>query len=125
MKRSPLGAVSVRPTRLMLTPLFCCCTELTNTFCTVVASPDMDSTKYTRSLFPVSPNTPGLMRETSSRASSRVTYCAPICAAHGEMLSDGGANAATCGSETSITGLNDAVRGSPEENQITISESRQ
>jgi hypothetical protein len=113
MKRSPFGAVSVRPTRLMLTPLFCCCTELTNTFCTVVASPDIDSTKYTRSLFPVSPNTPGLTRETSSRASSRVTYCAPICAAHGEMMSDSAAITAICGSANSITGLSHAVSDSP------------
>src|SRR3954470_8371471 len=125
MKRSPFGAVSVRPTRLMLTPLFCCCTELTNTFCTVVASPDIDSTKYTRSLFPVSPNTPGLTRVTSSRAATRDWYCSPICAAHGEMKSESTAITAICGKAKAITGLSQAVSGRPEPNQITVSESRQ
>jgi hypothetical protein len=66
-----------------------------------------------------------LTRETSSRASSRVTYCAPICAAHGEMTSDSAAITAICGSANSITGLSHAVSGRPEPNQITISESRQ
>ncbi len=88
MKRSPLGALSVRPVRLMLIPLLVCWVEATNTFCTVPASPDTDSTKNTRSLLEVSPNTPGLTRVTSSRASMRVAYCAAICAAHGEMNSD-------------------------------------
>ena len=54
MKRSPLGAVSVRPVRLMLTPLFCWCTELTKMFCTLRDSPETDSTKNTRSRLPVS-----------------------------------------------------------------------
>src|ERR1041384_6859432 len=67
MKRSPFGAVSVRPLRLMLTPPLPCCTDETNTFCTWFDSPDTDSTKNTRSLFAVSPNTPGVTRETSSR----------------------------------------------------------
>src|SRR2546422_3805399 len=88
MKRSPFGATSVWPVRLMLTPMRACCTEATNTFCTLLESPDTDSTKNTRSLLPVSPNTPGLTRDTSSRACTRDWYCSPICAAQGEMNSD-------------------------------------
>src|SRR5688572_26879304 len=125
MKRSPFAAVSVRPVRLMLTPLRLCCTELTNTFCTTEESPEIDSTKNTRSLLEVSPNTPGLTRETSSRASTRVAYCAAICAAHGDMNSDNAAMTAICGSANSMTGLSQAASDSPELNQITISESRQ
>src|ERR671937_531145 len=125
MKRSPLGAVSVRPLRLMLTPPLPCCTEDTNTFCTWFDSPETDSTKNTRSLFDVSPKTPGVTRETSSRDSSLVEYCEAICAAHGEMKSESAAITAICGSAKSITGFNHAVSGRPEENQITISESRQ
>src|SRR5919109_718226 len=125
MKRSPLGAVSVRPLRLMLTPPLPCCTEETNTFCTWFDSPETDSTKKTRSLLAVSPNTPGVTRETSSRDSSFVLYCEAICAAHGEMKSERAAITAICGSAKSITGLSHAVSGRPEENQITISESRQ
>src|SRR5215212_3206561 len=125
MKRSPLGATSVCPERLMLTPLLCCCTEATNTFCTVDESPEADSTKNTRSLLPVSPKTPGFTRVTSSRAATRDEYCAPIRAAHGEMKSDSTAITAICGRANSMTGFSHAVRGSPEVNQITISESRQ
>src|SRR6267143_826428 len=40
MKRSPFGATSVCPVRLMLTPMRACCTEATNTFCTLLESPD-------------------------------------------------------------------------------------
>src|ERR671925_1488036 len=125
MKRSPLGAVSVRPLRLMLTPPLPCCTEETNTFCTWFDSPDTDSTKNTRSLLAVSPNTPGVTRETSSRDSSLVEYCEAICAAHGEMKSESAAITAICGSANSTTGFNHAVSGWPAPNQITISESRQ
>src|SRR5688572_14180171 len=125
MKRSPFSAVSARPVRLMLTPLFACCTELTKTFCTVCVSPETDSTKNTRSLPEVSPKTPGLTRETSSRASMRVAYCAAICAAQGEMKSESAAMTRICGSAKSITGFSHAVSDSPEPNQITISESRQ
>src|SRR3954471_10875917 len=125
MKRSPFSADSVRPLRLMLTPLFDWCVELTNTFCTELASPETDSTKNTRSRLEVSPNTPGVTRDTSSRASRRVAYCAPICAAQGEMNIDSAAMTAICGSAKIITGLSHAVSESPEPNQITISESRQ
>src|SRR5438105_3403471 len=125
MKRSPFGAVSVRPLRLMLTPPLPCCTEETNTFCTWFDSPEADSTKNTRSLLAVSPKTPGVTRETSSRDSSLEAYCAPICAAHGEMKSESAPITAICGSANSSTGFNHAVSGSPQVNQITISESRQ
>src|SRR5439155_11541914 len=125
MKRSPLGAVSVRPVRLMLTPPLPCCTEERNTFCTWFDSPDTDSTKNTLSLYEVSPNTPGVTRETSSRDSSLAAYCAPICAAQGEMNSESAPITAICGSANSITGLSHAVSGRPQVNQITISESRQ
>src|SRR5688500_13347183 len=125
MKRSPLDAVSVRPVRLMLTPLRFWWIELTNTFCTALASPDTDSTKNTRSRLDVSPNTPGLTRLTSSRDSTLVRYCSAICAAHGEMNSDSAVITAICGSANSITGFIHAASDSPEVNQITISESRQ
>src|SRR6185295_9226441 len=125
MKRSPFGAVSVLPLRLMLTPLRFCCTELTKMFCTALESPDTDSTKNTRWRLAVSPNTPGLTRETSSRVSSLLAYWPAICAAHGEMKSESAAITAICGSANSITGLSQAVSGWPAPNQITISESRQ
>src|ERR671924_762718 len=125
MKRSPFDAVSVWPLRLMLTPLFVPCTELTKMFCTALESPDTDSTKNTRVRFAVSPNTPGVTRETSSRCSSFEVYCPAICAAHGEMKSDSAAITAICGSANSITGFSHAVSGCPAVNQITISESRQ
>ena len=54
----------------MLTPLRFWCTELTKMFCTALESPDTDSTKNTRCRLAVSPNTPGLTRDTSSRDSS-------------------------------------------------------
>src|SRR5258708_451215 len=125
VKRSPFAAVSVCPERLMLMPVLCCSTELTNTFCTEFDSSETDSTKNTRSLLPVSPNTPGSTRETSSRCANCVEYCSPICAAHGEMNSDSTRMTANCGSANSITGLSQAVSGMPAVNQITISESRQ
>src|SRR5687768_5552951 len=125
MKRSPLGAVSVWPLRLMLTPLRFCCTELTKMFCTAFDSPDTDSTKNTRVRFAVSPNTPGVTRETSSRASRRVVYCPAICAAQGEMKSESAVITAICGRAKSSTGFNHAVSDCPAPNQITISESRQ
>src|SRR5581483_9878054 len=117
--------VSVRPLRLMLTPPLPCCTDETNTFCTWFDSPETDSTKNTRSLLVVSPNTPGVTRETSSRDSSLLEYCDAICAAHGEMKSESAPITAICGSAKIITGLSHAVSGRPEANQITISESRQ
>ena len=125
MKRSPFAAVSVWPLRLMLTPLRFCCTELTKMFCTALESPDTDSTKNTRCRLAVSPNTPGLTRDTSSRDSSLVAYWPAICAAHGEMKSDSAAITAICGSANSMTGFSQAVSGCPAPNQITISESRQ
>src|SRR5919109_4165914 len=125
MKRSPFDAVSVWPLRLMLTPLFVPCTELTKMFCTALESPDTDSTKNTRVRFEVSPNTPGVTRDTSSRVSSFEVYWPAICAAHGEMKSESAAITAICGSANSITGLSHAVSGWPAPNQITISESRQ
>src|SRR5688500_5439766 len=125
MNRSPFGAVSVRPLRLMLTPLFEPCTELTKMFCTAPESPDTDATKNPRVPVPVSPNTPGVTRETSSRCSIFEVYWPAICAAHGEMKSESAAITAICGSAKSITGFNQAVSGCPAPNQITISESRQ
>src|SRR5919109_4291746 len=125
MKRSPLAAVSVRPVRLMLTPLLLWCVELTKMFCTALESPDTDSTKNTRLRCAVSPNTPGVTRDTSSRMSILEAYCAAICAAHGEMKSESAAITAICGSANSTTGFNHAVSGWPAPNQITISESRQ
>src|SRR5687767_14502352 len=125
MNRSPFGAVSVRPLRLMLTPLFEPCTELTKMFCTALESPDTDSTKNTRLRFAVSPNTPGVTRDTSSRVSILEAYCAAICAAHGEMKSESAAITAICGRAKSSTGRSHAVSGWPAVNQITISESRQ
>src|SRR5688500_13879937 len=125
MKRSPLGAVSVWPLRLMLTPLRFCCTELTKMFCTAFDSPDTDSTKNTRVRFAVSPNTPGVTRETSSRASRRVVYCPAICAAQGEMKSESAVITAICGRAKCSTGFNHAVSDCSAPNQITISESRQ
>src|SRR5712692_4230011 len=118
-------AVSVCPERLMLTPVRFWYTEATNTFCTVFEPSETDSTKYTRSLLEVSPNTPGLIRVTSSRDSRRLPYCPAICAAHGDMNSDSAAISTICGSANSITGLSQAVSESPEPSQITISESRQ
>src|SRR5204862_8012166 len=125
MKRSPLGASSVWPVRLMLTPMRACCTEATNTFCTLLESPDTDSTKHTRSLLPVSANTPGLTRDTSSRACTREWYCSPFCAAQGDLNSERTAITAICGRANIITGLSHAVSGRPPPNHDTIAESRQ
>src|ERR687896_900183 len=125
MNRSPFGAASVRPLRLMLTPLFEPCTELTKMFCTALESPDTDSTKNTRVRFAVSPNTPGVTRVTSSRCSIFEVYWPAICAAHGEMKSESAVITAICGSAKSITGFSHEVSGWPAPNQITISESRQ
>src|SRR5437764_7895161 len=125
MKRSPFAAVSVRPLLLMLTPPLPCCTDETNTFCTSLVWPETDSTKYTRSLLAVSPKTPGVTRETSSRVSSLEEYCAAICAAQGEMKSESAPLTAMSGRANSITGFSHAVSDRPEQNQITISESRQ
>ena len=107
-----------------MTPERWFCTELTNTFCTVVESPATDSTKYTRSLLRDSPNTPGVTRVKSSRASRRDWYCSPICAAHGEMTSESTAINATSGPANVSTGRTHAVSEMPALNQTTISESR-
>src|SRR5688572_670304 len=125
MKRSPLSSVSTWPLRLMLTPVRFCCTELTKMFCTALESPDTDSTKNTRVRLAVSPNTPGVTRDTSSRVSSLEAYWPAICAAHGEMNTESAAITAICGSANISTGLSQAVSGCPALNQITISESRQ
>ena len=45
MKRSPLAASSVWPLRLMLTLMRLSRVEATNTFCTLLESPETDSTK--------------------------------------------------------------------------------
>ncbi len=124
MKRSPLGATSTSPFWLNITPVRPCCTVLTKTLSTILRSPDSDSTKNTRSRPPVSPNTPGLTRDTSSRASMRLRYCSATCTDHGAMKNDSAAISSTSGAANTSTGRTHAASDRPELNQITISESR-
>ena len=105
-------------------PFLRCWTEFTNTFCTMVASPDMDSTKKTRSLLLDSPNTPGLTLDTSSRLSTLTRYSSLFWTAHGEMKMESAAITATSGPANIMTGFTHAAKDRPELNQMTISESR-
>ena len=98
--------------------------EVTNTFFTLPESPATASTKNTRSALADSRNTPGAMRDNSSRLSSWRRYSSLCLLAQGARNSDSSAITSTSGTAKISTGRTQAVSGRPALNQITISESR-
>ena len=119
-----MGASSVYPRLLTITPSLPCWTELMNTFCTLVASPAMLSTKNTRSPPADSLNAPGAMRAASSRASTRALKRSAWLLAQGDTIRLSSATINTNGAAKPNTGRAQAVKGIPLTNQTTISESR-
>ena len=107
-----------------MTPCFSSWLELTNTLATTSCWPATSSTKYTRSDWRDSRNTPGEIAETSSRPSSRRRSSSLIETAHGVSVSDSTAIMSTRGAAKDSTGRTHSVRLTPLENHTTISESR-
>src|SRR6266571_2019916 len=106
-------------------PSLPCCICAMNTFCTLVWSPAISSTKNTRSAPAASRKTPGATREAWSRRSICRRYSSALPIAQGDRNSDNSATRATSGDANSSTGRTHARSERPEPNQITISDSRQ
>ncbi|MNC93412.1 hypothetical protein D3C83_100370 [compost metagenome] len=88
------------------------------------ADPDTSSTKYTRSAWRDSRNTPGETAVTSSRLSIWRRSSSLLVTAHGESTSESSPIANASGSANASTGRTHCVRLMPQENHTTISESR-
>src|SRR6266540_2540846 len=97
-------------------PSLPCCICAMNTFCTLVWSPAISSTKSTRSAPAASRKTPGATREAWSRRSICRRYSSALPIAQGDKNSDSTATRATRGDANSRTGRTQARSERPEPN---------